>query len=86
MKLPSEIREALRPVKASTVDELDTPCVLIEARRVEAGHARAQEHRREVGVRLGPCVEAHESAAIAHRARRFGGLGATSAGGSARPT
>ena len=77
MKLPSEIREALRPVKASTLDELDTPCVLIEARRVEANLRRAQDHLAGLGLRVRPHIKTHKIPAIAHWARRLGACGLT---------
>ena len=77
MKLPPEIRDALRPMRAATVGELDTPCVLVEARRVEANLVRAHEHLRGLGLSVRPHVKTHKIPALAHWARRLGATGIT---------
>lgn len=61
------------------IDELPTPCLLIEERRLEANLRRMQEKANQQKVALRPHVKTHKSVKLAARQRNGGAAGITAA-------
>jgi D-serine deaminase-like pyridoxal phosphate-dependent protein len=59
------------------IADLETPCVLIDGRRVEANLARAQAHADANGYRLRPHIKTHKSVRFARRQVELGAVGIT---------
>ena len=59
------------------IDELDTPCVLIDLDRVEGNLARAQAHADAHGYRLRPHAKTHKLPRFAKRQVELGAVGIT---------
>jgi len=59
------------------IDELDTPCVVIDLDRVEANLARAQLYADSAGLRLRPHVKTHKLPDFALRQMALGAIGIT---------
>lgn len=59
------------------IDDLPTPCVLIEARRLEANLQRMQARADAQGVHLRPHTKTHKSVALARRQQAQGARGIT---------
>ncbi|MEO6396294.1 MAG: D-TA family PLP-dependent enzyme [Devosia sp.] len=59
------------------IRDLDTPCVLIEAARVEANLQRAQAHADAHGYRLRPHIKTHKLPRFAKRQIEVGAIGIT---------
>jgi D-serine deaminase-like pyridoxal phosphate-dependent protein len=62
---------------AGTIAELDTPCVLIDADRVEANLKRAQAHADKEGFALRPHTKTHKIPKFAKRQVELGAEGIT---------
>lgn len=60
-----------------SIDELDTPCVLIDMVRVEANLRRAQAHAEANGYALRPHIKTHKLPRFARRQVEFGAIGIT---------
>ena len=60
-----------------TLDDLSTPCLLIERSRLERNLASMQARADAQGVRLRPHVKTHKSIALARRQRQLGARGLT---------
>ena len=60
-----------------TIDELDTPCVLIDTARVEASLQRAQAHADANGYALRPHIKTHKLPHLARRQVELGAIGIT---------
>ena len=60
-----------------TLDELDTPCVVIDAARVEANLQRAQAHAGANGYALRPHIKTHKLPRLALRQVALGAVGIT---------
>lgn len=61
----------------SGLDELDTPCVVIDLDRVEANLARAQRHADAAGLKLRPHMKTHKLARFALAQVAMGAVGIT---------
>jgi D-serine deaminase-like pyridoxal phosphate-dependent protein len=59
------------------LSDLDTPCLLVEQRRLDANLRRMQERADANGVALRPHIKTHKSVAIARRQRELGARGIT---------
>jgi D-serine deaminase-like pyridoxal phosphate-dependent protein len=59
------------------IDELDTPCVLIDLARVEANLQRAQNHANANGYTLRPHIKTHKLPRFALRQVELGAIGIT---------
>jgi len=59
------------------IDDLDTPCVVIDLARVEANLRRVQEHASANGYRLRPHIKTHKLPRFAKRALELGAIGIT---------
>ena len=59
------------------INDLDTPCVLIDIDRVEANLARAQAHADANGYKLRPHIKTHKLPRFAKRAVELGAVGIT---------
>ena len=59
------------------IADLETPCVLIDAARVEANLARAQAHANANGYKLRPHIKTHKSIRFARRQIELGAVGIT---------
>ena len=59
------------------IDDLPTPCVLVERKRLEQNLRRMQERADANGVRLRPHAKTHKSPAMAQRQREMGARGLT---------
>jgi D-serine deaminase-like pyridoxal phosphate-dependent protein len=59
------------------VDDLDTPCVLIDLDKVEANLARAQAYADRHGLRLRPHIKTHKIPELARRQVGLGAVGIT---------
>lgn len=62
---------------ARTIDELETPCVLIDLGRVEANLVRAQAHADANGYALRPHIKTHKLPRFAKRQVELGAKGIT---------
>ncbi|HEV7277636.1 MAG TPA: D-TA family PLP-dependent enzyme [Devosiaceae bacterium] len=60
-----------------TIDELDTPCVLIDSARVDANLQRAQAHADANGYALRPHIKTHKLPRLALRQVELGAVGIT---------
>jgi D-serine deaminase-like pyridoxal phosphate-dependent protein len=60
-----------------TIDDLDTPAVLVDLDRVEANLARAQAYADAHGLRLRPHIKTHKIPALARRQMELGAVGIT---------
>jgi D-serine deaminase-like pyridoxal phosphate-dependent protein len=61
----------------SALQDLETPCVLIDFDRVEANLGRAQAHADRVGLALRPHIKTHKLPLFAHRQVALGACGIT---------
>ena len=61
----------------SGIDDLPTPCIVIERRRLEANLVRMQTRATAQGVALRPHTKTHKTVAIARRQRELGARGIT---------
>lgn len=59
------------------IDDLDTPCVLIDLDRVEANLKRVQAHADALGVALRPHIKTHKLPRLAQRQLELGAVGIT---------
>lgn len=59
------------------IDDLDTPCVLIDMARVEANLQRAQAHANSNGYTLRPHIKTHKLPRLARRQVELGAVGIT---------
>lgn len=65
-----------RPARpGATIDELATPCLLIDLDRMDANIARWQREVADTGARLRPHVKTHKSLAVAQRQMEAGATG-----------
>ena len=62
---------------AWTIDDLDTPAVLVDLDRVEANLGRAQAYADQHGLRLRPHIKTHKIPELAHRQVALGAVGIT---------
>lgn len=62
---------------ATTIAELETPCVLIDLDRVEANLSRAQAHANASGYKLRPHIKTHKLPQFARRQLELGAAGIT---------
>ena len=60
-----------------TIDDLDTPAVLIDLDRVEANLRRAQDYADAHGLRLRPHIKTHKIPEFARRQVELGAVGIT---------
>ena len=60
-----------------TVDDLETPCVLIDLSRVEANLRRAQDYADACGLKLRPHIKTHKLPRFARRQVELGAVGIT---------
>ena len=60
-----------------TMDQIDTPAILIDLDRVEGNLARAQRHADAIGVALRPHIKTHKLPRFAHRQVALGAVGIT---------
>src|SRR5919107_3239786 len=60
-----------------TIDDLDTPAVLIDLDKVEANLARAQAYADAHGLKLRPHIKTHKIPALARRQVELGAVGIT---------
>ncbi|HEX4766914.1 MAG TPA: D-TA family PLP-dependent enzyme [Lichenihabitans sp.] len=60
-----------------SIDDLDTPCVLIDVERVEANLARAQSYAEANGLALRPHIKTHKLPRFALRQVELGAVGVT---------
>ena len=60
-----------------TIDDLDTPAVLIDLDRVEANLQRAQSYADAHGLQLRPHIKTHKIPALARRQVALGAVGIT---------
>ncbi|MEQ1769102.1 MAG: D-TA family PLP-dependent enzyme [Devosia sp.] len=60
-----------------TINDLDTPCVLVDAARMEANLVRAQQHADANGYRLRPHIKTHKIPRFAARQVELGAAGIT---------
>ncbi len=61
----------------SGIDDLPTPCIVIERRRLEANLVRMQTRAAAQGVTLRPHTKTHKTVAIARRQKELGARGIT---------
>jgi D-serine deaminase-like pyridoxal phosphate-dependent protein len=61
----------------TTIDDLETPCVVIDLERVEANLKRAQAHADANGYALRPHIKTHKLPRLAKRALALGAVGIT---------
>ena len=61
----------------TTVEDLDTPCVLIDLARVEANLKRAQDFADAHGLKLRPHIKTHKLVRFARRQVELGAVGIT---------
>lgn len=61
----------------TTIDDLETPCVVIDLTRVEANLKRVQEHANANGYALRPHTKTHKLPRFAKRALELGAVGIT---------
>ena len=61
----------------TTLDDLETPCVVIDLTRVEANLKRVQEHATANGYQLRPHTKTHKLPRFAKRALELGAIGIT---------
>ena len=71
------IAEALRPVAAAAVADLDTPSVVIDLPGVERNLRRAHDHLARLDLRVRPHVKTHKLVAIARWQQALGARGVT---------
>ena len=62
---------------SNSVNELDTPCVVIDVDRAEANLKRAQDHANANGYNLRPHIKTHKLPRWAHRQVALGAVGIT---------
>src|SRR5690606_40146823 len=74
---PAGITCLSRSCMNRTLDELDTPCVVIDAARVEANLQRAQAHAGANGYALRPHIKTHKLPRLALRQLALGAVGIT---------
>ena len=60
-----------------TVDDLETPCVLIDLAKVEANLKRAQDYADSHGLKLRPHIKTHKLPRFARRQVELGAIGVT---------
>ena len=60
-----------------TIDDLDTPAVLIDLDRVEANLRRAQDYADAHGLKLRPHIKTHKIPELARRQLELGAVGIT---------
>ena len=61
----------------TTLDDLETPCVVIDLARVEANLKRVQDHATANGYALRPHIKTHKLPRFAKRALELGAVGIT---------
>lgn len=59
------------------IDDLETPCVVIDLARVEANLRRVQDHANANGYKLRPHIKTHKLPRFAKRALELGAIGIT---------
>src|SRR3569623_2476362 len=59
------------------IDDLETPCVVIDLARVEANLKRVQDHAPANGYNLRPHIKTHKLPRFAKRALELGAIGIT---------
>ncbi|HEX6014019.1 MAG TPA: alanine racemase, partial [Geminicoccaceae bacterium] len=62
---------------AWTIDDLDTPAVLIDLDRAEANLARAQSYADALGLKLRPHIKTHKIPELARQQVELGAVGIT---------
>ena len=60
-----------------TIDDLDTPAVLVDLDRIETNLRRAQDYANEHGLRLRPHIKTHKIPEFARRQVEIGAVGIT---------
>ena len=60
-----------------TVDDLETPCVLVDLAKVEANLKRAQDYANACGLKLRPHIKTHKLPRFAKRQMELGAVGIT---------
>ena len=60
-----------------TIDDLDTPAVLVDLDRIETNLRRAQDYANEHGLRLRPHIKTHKIPEFARRQVELGAVGIT---------
>lgn len=61
----------------TSIDDLETPCVVVDLARVEANLRRAQDHANAHGYRLRPHIKTHKLPRFARRQVELGAVGIT---------